>query len=143
MERPVFGGVLLSDRDDGPLLALRRHHLGISVSSALSGGSKLMTEEHIVEKKTYYSVFAALMALLITTIGVAYIHLGELNIIVALSIAFIKAALIALYFMHIRYSSRLLWVFAGAGLFWLGIMFALAFADYLTRGLVSPPAGWQ
>jgi cytochrome c oxidase subunit 4 len=102
-----------------------------------------MTEEHIVEKKTYYSVFAALMALLITTIGVAYIHLGELNIIVALSIAFIKAALIALYFMHIRYSSRLLWVFAGAGLFWLGIMFALAFADYLTRGLVSPPAGWQ
>ena len=98
--------------------------------------------EHIVEKKTYYTVFAALMVLLAATAGIAYIHLGELNIIAALTIAFLKATLIVFYFMHVRYSSRLIWIFAGAGFFWLGILFALSFADYLTRGWLPQPSGW-
>jgi cytochrome c oxidase subunit IV len=89
--------------------------------------------EHIVAKKTYYIVFAGLMVLLAATIGVAYIHLGRLNVFAALTIAFIKAWLIVLYFMHVRYSSRLLWIFAGAGFLWLGILFALSFADFFTR----------
>ena len=89
--------------------------------------------EHILEKKTYYGVFAGLMVLLAATVGIAYIHLGKLNIAVALLIAFVKATLIILYFMHVRYSSRLLWIFVGAGFFWLGILFALSFADYVTR----------
>jgi cytochrome c oxidase subunit 4 len=99
--------------------------------------------EHIVERKTYFGVFAALMALLGATVTMAYIHLGELNIIVALTIAFIKATLIILYFMHVRYSSRLLWIFVGAGFFWLGILFALSFSDYLTRGWLPMPTGWE
>jgi cytochrome c oxidase subunit 4 len=99
--------------------------------------------EHIVERKTYFGVFAALMALLGATVTIAYIHLGELNIIVALTIAFIKATLIILYFMHVRYSSRLLWIFVGAGFFWLGILFALSFSDYLTRGWLPMPTGWE
>jgi cytochrome c oxidase subunit IV len=99
--------------------------------------------EHIVEKKTYYSVFAALMILLAATVGIAYIHVGELNIVAALTIAFIKAALIILYFMHVRYSSRLLWVFVGAGFFWLGIMFILSFSDFLTRGWLPVPTSWE
>jgi cytochrome c oxidase subunit IV len=99
--------------------------------------------EHIVEKKTYYRVFAALMALLGATVTIAYIHLGELNIIAALTIAFIKATLIILYFMHVRYSSRLLWIFVGAGFFWLGILFALSFSDFLTRGWLPMPTGWE
>ena len=89
--------------------------------------------EHIVEKKTYYAVFAGLIAFLAATIGIAYIHLGKLNVVAALTIAFIKAWLIILYFMHVRYSSRLLWIFVGAGFFWLAILFALSFADFLTR----------
>jgi cytochrome c oxidase subunit 4 len=89
--------------------------------------------EHIVEKKTYYAVFAGLMAFLAATIGIAYIHLGKLNVVAAVTIAFIKAWLIILYFMHVRYSSRLLWIFVGAGFFWLAILFALSFADFLTR----------
>ena len=99
--------------------------------------------EHIVEKKTYYGVFAALMLLLGATVTIAYIHLGELNIIAALTIAFIKATLIILYFMHVRYSSRLLWIFVGAGFFWLGILFALSFSDFLTRGWLPMPTGWE
>jgi len=89
--------------------------------------------EHIVEKRTYYSVFAALMILLAATIGIAYIHLGRFNILAALTIASVKAVLIILYFMEVKYSSRLLWVFVAAGFFWLGILFALTFADYATR----------
>jgi cytochrome c oxidase subunit IV len=99
--------------------------------------------EHIVAKKTYYAVFASLMALLGATVGIAYVHLGKLNIVVALSIAFIKTTLIVLYFMHIRYSSRLLWIFVGAGFFWLGILFALSFADFFTRAWFPLPTGWE
>jgi cytochrome c oxidase subunit 4 len=99
--------------------------------------------ERIVEKKTYFSVFAFLMILLAATVAFAYIHLGKLNIFVALTIAFVKASLIVLYFMHVRYSSRLLWIFVGAGFFWLGIMFALSFADYWTRGWLPLPIGWE
>jgi len=88
---------------------------------------------HVVRPKTYYSVFSGLLVLLVATVGVAYLHLGELNIVAAMSIAVIKAVLIILYFMHVRYSPRLIWLFVGAGFFWLGIMFALTFSDYLTR----------
>lgn len=99
--------------------------------------------EHIVAKKTYVGVFAALMALLGATVVIAYIHLGKLNIIVALTIAVIKATLIILYFMHVRYNSRLLWVFVGAGFFWLMILFALSFSDFLTRGWLPQPTAWE
>jgi cytochrome c oxidase subunit 4 len=100
-------------------------------------------QAHIVKKKIYYIVFASLMALLAATVAIAYLHLGKLNIFAATGIAFLKASLIILYFMHVRYSSRLLWIFVGAGFFWLGIMFALSFADYLTRDWLPMPAGWE
>ena len=99
--------------------------------------------EHILDKKIYFRVFAALMALLGATVVIAYIHLGKLNIIVALTIAVIKMTLIILYFMHVRYSSRILWVFVGAGFFWLMILFALSFSDFLTRGWLPQPTAWE
>jgi len=99
--------------------------------------------EHIIEKKIYYTVFGSLMALLGATVAIAYIHLGKLNMVAAVSIAVIKAVLIILYFMHVRYSSRLLWIFVCAGFFWLGIMFALSFSDFLTRGWLPLPTGWE
>ena len=99
--------------------------------------------EHIVEKKIYYKVFGGLMVLLGATVAISYIHLGKLNVIAALTIAVIKAVLIILYFMHVRYSSRLLWIFVGAGFFWLGILFALSFSDFLTRGWLPLPTGWE
>jgi len=99
--------------------------------------------EHIVAKKIYYTVFGSLMALLGATVAIAYIHLGKLNVIAALTIAVIKAVLIILYFMHVRYSSRLLWIFVGAGFFWLGILFALSYSDFFTRGWLPLPTGWE
>src|SRR5262245_30269606 len=99
--------------------------------------------ETIIPRKVYFTVFGALMVLLAVTVGLAYLHLGELNVIAAMSIAVTKAVLIILYFMHVRYSFRLSWVWVGAGFFWLCIMFALTFSDHLTRGCLPAPAGWR
>ncbi|MBW3621814.1 MAG: cytochrome C oxidase subunit IV family protein [Armatimonadetes bacterium] len=94
---------------------------------------------HIVPVSTYLVVFAALMVLLILTLGAAMVDLpGPGNIIVAVTIAMIKALIVVLYFMHVRYSSRLVQVFAGAAFFWLLILFALTMADYATRGWTEP-----
>ncbi len=89
--------------------------------------------QHIVEQKTYLKVFAGLMILLAVTVGVSYVHLGVFNVIAALTIACVKAMAIIMYFMHARYSERLIWVFAGAAFFWLGILFVLSFGDFLWR----------
>jgi cytochrome c oxidase subunit 4 len=95
--------------------------------------------EPVVPARTYALVFAALAALTGLTTGAAYINLGVFHTAAALLIAAAKAALVALFFMHIRYSSRLMWIFAGAGLFWLGIMVGFTMADVLTRGPASAP----
>lgn len=86
-----------------------------------------------VPKKTYYKVAGALMVLLVLTVAVSYLPLGPFSVAVALSIAFAKAALIVLFFMHVRYSSNLTKLFAAAGFFWLLILFLLTFSDYITR----------
>jgi cytochrome c oxidase subunit 4 len=87
----------------------------------------------IVPTKIYYRVALALLALFILTIAAAFVHLGALNVYVAVTIAVIKATLVVLYFMHVRYHTRLTWIFASAGFLWLIILFALTLADYATR----------
>jgi cytochrome c oxidase subunit 4 len=91
-----------------------------------------------VPKSLYFVVWAILMALLFVTWGVAQFDLGLFNSLAALTIAVIKMLLVILYFMHVRYSSRLTWVFAGAGFLWLMIMITLTLSDYTTRGFVRP-----
>ena len=93
---------------------------------------------HIVSRKTYLLNFAALVVLTLLTIGVANLDLGPLNTVVAIAIAGLKATLVVLIFMHVRYSSRLTKVVVISGLFWLLIMFALTIGDYLTRGWIAP-----
>jgi cytochrome c oxidase subunit IV len=90
--------------------------------------------EHIVPKRTYYAVFLVLLACTYITWQVAFFDLGPLNTIAALTIAVFKAVLVVLFFMHVRYSTRLTWIVVLAGVFWLGILLALTFGDYLTRG---------
>jgi cytochrome c oxidase subunit 4 len=89
---------------------------------------------HIAPVKTYLVVFATLMALLLLTVLAAMLNLGHLNFVIALTIAVIKASVVILYFMHVRWSSALTWVFAGAAVLWLGIMLTLTASDYVTRG---------
>ena len=110
-------------------------------------GTPDLPEEHSatqhVSLKTYLVVFAALMVLLVVTVAVAFfVHAGDLNLIIALVIATIKAALVVLYFMHVLYASRLTKIFVCAAFLWLAILFGLTFADYLTRGWIPNSRGW-
>jgi cytochrome c oxidase subunit 4 len=89
--------------------------------------------EHIVSRGIYYSVFAALIVMTTITVLVARIDLGPLNAVVALAIAVFKAMLVVLFFMHVRYSSRLTRVVVASGVFWLLIMILFMMSDYLTR----------
>lgn len=92
----------------------------------------------MISAKVYLSVFAALLGFTALTTGIAFVDLGRIgNISVALTIAVIKAVLVMLYFMHLRYSSHLTILFASAGVFWLGIMLVLTLSDYISRGWVS------
>lgn len=102
-----------------------------------------MAQHVILPQKLYLQIFAALLALTFVTVAAAYIDLGPLNNLVALSIAVTKTVLVILYFMHVRYSSHLTWVFAGAGFFWLLILLALTLSDVFTRGWLPVPGGWE
>ena len=88
---------------------------------------------HFIPRKIYFLVFAALVVLTLVTIEVALVDLGRLNTVVALTIAVTKALLVILFFMHVRYSSRLTMIVLGSGFFWLMIMIALTMSDYIGR----------
>ena len=81
----------------------------------------------------YYLVFGALVIGTVLTYLVAFINLGEWNPVIALAIACTKATLVILFFMHVRYSSKLTIVTVCAGFFWLLILITLSLTDYLTR----------
>jgi len=99
-----------------------------------------MSHQHILPVRTYLNIFGALMALLFLTLAAYWwIDLGSLNLVIALLIATTKAVLIMLYFMHVRFSNKLTWVFSGASFFWLGILLILTMSDYTTRNWLPIP----
>jgi cytochrome c oxidase subunit 4 len=94
---------------------------------------------HIAPKSLYYTIFAALMVLTIVTVAVTYVHLDRFNLAVALAIAVTKAMLVILFFMHVKYSPKLIKVTVGCSFFFLFIMFVITMSDYLTRGQMGLP----
>ena len=92
----------------------------------------------IVPIRVYATIFIILLVLTLTTFLLAQIDFGRMNTVIALVIAVTKALLVALFFMHIRYSPRLMKVVFAASLFWLGIMIVIMMSDYLTRVLRYP-----
>jgi cytochrome c oxidase subunit 4 len=93
-----------------------------------------MSETHVVPVRIYLMVFVALLVLTGTTVGVAFIDLGPLNNLVALGVAVLKATLVILFFMGVKYSTRLTGLVIVSGLFALAIMVGLTLVDYATRG---------
>ena len=94
--------------------------------------------EHIVSVRVYITIFLALLVGTALTVAAAFFDFPwRLNTIVALTIATTKATLVVLYFMHVRYSARLIWVILASALFWMGILFAFTFSDYFTRNWLS------
>jgi cytochrome c oxidase subunit IV len=94
-----------------------------------------MSAGHVAPKSMYYMVFGALIVGTILTVAAARVDLGPLNNVVMLAIAGTKATLVILFFMHVRWSSRLTWVVAMAGFFWLALLFTVL-GDYMSRGWV-------
>ena len=94
--------------------------------------------EHVVVRpSTYFAVYIALVLLTLLTTAVAFFDLGLANPVVALSIAILKATLVLLFFMHLKYGTRLNWVIVGSAIFWLGILLVLIMSDYAMRVPVS------
>jgi cytochrome c oxidase subunit 4 len=89
---------------------------------------------HIVPTRVYYTIFGILMVCTMLTVWMAFLDLGALNTVAALAIAVFKTTLVVLFFMHVKYSTRLTWAVVVGSVFWLGILLALTLGDYLTRG---------
>ena len=89
--------------------------------------------EHIVPRTTYFSVFGALLVFTALTVIAATIDFGRMNDVIAMTIAVTKMMLVLLFFMHVRYSSRLIWVIVASMFFWLLILLTLTLTDYTSR----------
>ncbi|MBI4851141.1 MAG: cytochrome C oxidase subunit IV family protein [Acidobacteria bacterium] len=91
------------------------------------------SKHHIVQPSTYAAILGALLVFTVLTYYVAFIDLGVLSNFVAMGIAVTKGALVVLFFMHIFYSTRLLWVVVVGSFGWLALMLILTLGDYVTR----------
>ena len=97
--------------------------------------------EHVSSPKNYVLIFLALMVLTAATVGVALVDLGWANDVVALTVAVCKALLVILFFIHVRYSTRMTVLTALAGFFWLAILILVIMIDYWSRGATIPVPG--
>jgi cytochrome c oxidase subunit 4 len=95
---------------------------------------------HVSSVKAYLGIFLTLMVLTAVTIAVAFVNLGQFNKVVALGIASFKATLVVLYFMHVKYASRLTKLIIVTGLFFLALLLGETMIDYSSRTWVNPPA---
>ena len=96
---------------------------------------------HHIPASVYYKNFVVLLVLMVLTIAAAQINLGPLNIPIALAIAATKATLVVLFFMGVKYGTRLTWVWTALGFIWLVIMFGITL-DYVAREWI-PLSQWQ
>jgi cytochrome c oxidase subunit 4 len=89
--------------------------------------------QHVVPPRIYYTIYAILMFCTALTVVIAFFDLGPLNAVAALVIAIVKATLVVLFFMHVKYGPRLTWAVVIGSVYWLGILLTLTLGDYLTR----------
>lgn len=87
----------------------------------------------IVPVSTYVTIFVSLLVLTAATYIVATFDFGWLNTPIALAVALVKASLVIIYFMGVRYNTPLTKLVVVAGFFWLVILFGLTMNDYVTR----------
>jgi cytochrome c oxidase subunit 4 len=98
---------------------------------------------HVIPIRTYLAVFGALMVFTAITVAVAFVDLGPLNNVVMLSIALLKATLVIMYFMHVKYGTRLIPLVVASGFFFLVILFVITMSDYMTRGWLGAGTPWR
>lgn len=89
--------------------------------------------EHTISLRTYLLIWAALVVLTVVTVAVSRIDLGSFNTLVAIAIATLKASLVALFFMHLRYDNKFNLLVLLCSLVFIGLFFIPTFIDELTR----------
>jgi cytochrome c oxidase subunit 4 len=115
----------------------QKHDIFTDQSAGESGSEH--HSDHIVPVSTYVSVFLTLIVLTWVTAFVATIDLGRLNVVVALSIAIFKASLVLLFFMHLKYGTRLTKMIVMSGLYWLVLLLFIVMMDIWTRNWMGVP----
>jgi cytochrome c oxidase subunit 4 len=100
-------------------------------------------QAHVVSKGIYFIIFGSLLALTALTTGMAYVDMGQWNTIVALIIACCKATLVALFFMHLRWSPRLMRIVLLSAILWLAILISLTTTDFFSRDWTPVPESWE
>lgn len=95
-------------------------------------------EPHVLPLRVYLGVWGALMVFTVITVTVAQFDFGSWNTLVALLIATIKASLVAMYFMHLRYDNKFNVIVLLAGLLFVSIFFTPTLIDITTRGAIDP-----
>lgn len=94
---------------------------------------------HISSKGLFYTIFLSLIALTVITVVIARVDLGAMNTPIALAVAGVKATLVILFFMGVKYNTPLTKVVAASGFVWLIILFGMTMGDYLTRAWLGFP----
>ncbi len=97
----------------------------------MSSGS----EHHVIPLKVYFNVLGALLVLTVITVAAARVDFGQMNTIIALGIASIKAFLVLSYFMHLKYDDKTFWVIFGTAIFGLLVLYFFSELDIMTRVL--------
>ena len=92
-----------------------------------------MSENHVLSFKTYLNILLILLFLTFVTVAVAQVDFGWFNAFIAMFIATIKATLVLLYFMHLKYDDKFYWVIFGSGVFMVTLLFFLVKIDVVTR----------
>ena len=89
--------------------------------------------DHVVPPRIYIIVGSILLILTALTVAASFAEMGVFNPIVALGIAVIKATIVVLFFMHVKYSSRLTKLTVFGGVFTFLVLIGMTLADYFTR----------
>jgi len=89
---------------------------------------------------TYLRTYIFLIVMMFLTVAISRVPLGPFNNYFALAIALAKATAVVLFFMQVKYSTKLTWVWACLGFIWLFLLFGIL-GDYLTRAVLAA-AGW-
>ena len=90
-------------------------------------------EQHLVTPFQYLLVFGTLLVGTAITVGAAYVDLKVFNPIIALAIASFKAVVVILFFMHVKFQSRLIKMTVGAGFFTFLVLITMTLSDYISR----------
>jgi cytochrome c oxidase subunit IV len=101
-----------------------------------------MSGHHVVPVKIYVAVFSALVFFTLSTVAAAFVDMGPFNNVVMIGIAILKASLVVLFFMHVKYSTRMIPLVAVGGVFFLLILFAITMSDYMSRGWLGAGSAW-